>query len=251
MKSGSTTGWVDSTRLKLAAVKAPVAAAPATKRVAWLQNRAYTTTTALVLRQWSATTSPVIGRAGANVAVTTTGLVTTDGARTQVKYGTRTGWVDSTRLKVVPVKAPVAATPATKIVASLKGQSFTSTVNLHLRQAPVDGDVETTMAKGSVVKATGVVTADSTWYQVISGSETGWAMASYLKTGSAEATPASAVTKQTTAKVNLRLAASTAHEVVMLIQKDQTVTLTGKTFGDWAKVTVGAETGWVHTDYLR
>ncbi|MGJ9404135.1 SH3 domain-containing protein [Arthrobacter sp. KK5.5] len=238
VKSGTQTGWSMASYLKVAPP------APATKIAASLKGAPLAVASTVYLRQ-----APVNGRVLATMkrgsALTATGVVTTDSRWYQVKSGTQTGWSMASYLKAAP------AVPTTKTVASLAGKPYTTAVNLYLRQAPVSGTVLTTMTSGSAVSATGVVSPDSKWYQVKFGTRTGWVMASYLKPKATAPVTVKATTKTTTANVNLRTGASTADAVVVLLKKDQIVTLTGQQSGIWAQVRVGTQTGWVHTDYLR
>lgn len=55
---------------------------------------------------------------------------------------------------------------------------------------------------------------------------------------------------KTTANLNLRTGASTDDEVLEVLPKGTSVTLSEKSDGAWKKVTADGVTGWVHGDYL-
>jgi len=259
VKHGTTTGWASAAYLKAVVVKpapAPVVTPPATKTVAALKSKAHTVTVNLNLRK-TAKTGAVLKTMPANSAVTTTGLVTTDSKWYQVKSGTVTGWVDASYLKAVPVKAPVVTAPKTKTVAALKNKSHTVNTNLNLRQTAVSGKILTILKRNSKVVTTGLVTVDSKWAQVKSGTKTGWTLSSALKATPAKATTktvASLKNKALTVTTNLNLRQSAVNgKVLVTLKKNSTVTSTGVVTLDskWYQVKAGTRTGWTLASALK
>jgi hypothetical protein len=60
-----------------------------------------------------------------------------------------------------------------------------------------------------------------------------------------------AATATVNANVNFRAEPSTGDNIIRQLQQGETVTLTGKTSGNWTQVRHGRDTGWISTEYLK
>lgn len=125
-------------------------------------------------------------------------------------------------------------------------QTSTTTNNLNLRADSNTGaQVLTVMPKGSAVNITGQ--AVNGWYPVEYNGQTGWASAQYFNA------PVETPTTQygtTTNNLNLRSAAGTSNDILTVIPKAGSVTITGPESNGWYPVTYNGQSGWVSGKYL-
>ena len=263
VKGNGSDGWVSSAYLNKVVSSpkpAPVTPKPVTpkpspkpKPVApKVVTKTYTVTANLHLRAGAGTNNKSLTVLKQNSKVTSTGK--TSGRWYQVKAGSKTGWVSSTYLKEVKSSGsskPTAPTPPKQQQSNSK--TYTTTANLHLRAgASTSHKSLTVLKKNTKVTATGKTSGK--WYQVKSGSKTGWVSSTYLKkVGATAKTPNvnKTVTKKTSANLNMRSGAGTGHKIVLTIPKNKSVSLTGKNSGNWAQVKYGSKTGWVSKTYLK
>ena len=95
------------------------------------------------------------------------------------------------------------------------------------------------------------------WYYITTGTTSGWIREEKLPTQSEVKKEAQEESKEeetniikyTSEKVNLRKSASSDGEIIKTISKNTKVTVNG-TEGDWSKVTVNGETGYISSKYL-
>lgn len=137
---------------------------------------------------------------------------------------------------------------ATAAAASL-GTGVVDADSLRLRSQPnAESSTLTYLTDGTKVEVNEVL---DSWYKVSYGSYVGYVHADYLDyTPAADETVTVNKEASITGKdVNFRAAASTDSAVLATLQKDAKVTLISIT-GDWCKVTVGEQTGYVSADYV-
>ena len=175
--------------------------------------------------------------------------ISTSGSWYKVKYGTKTGYVSSSYLTKVVVKAPVV--PKASVVTN-----YTAKENLNLRSgASWSTKSVTVIPKGKQVQ---YISTSGSWYKVKYGTKTGYVSASYLtkvvppapKPVVKPAPKPVVVTKYATkANLNLRTSASTSGKVLLMIPKGKQVDYIS-TSGTWYKVKYGTKTGYVSASYL-
>ncbi|WP_138859051.1 SH3 domain-containing protein [Exiguobacterium mexicanum] len=274
VKYGSKTGYVAAKYVKVqnTVVKNATAAAP--KPTTVTKNNAsssttkqvYATTVNLNLRSTASTKGKVLVTIPKNKEVQ---YIAKSGNWFKVKYGSKTGFVSASYIKVtnksvnpVTVK-PTAPKPTPKPPASTttKTNVYKTKENLNLRSsASLSGKVLVTIPKNKEVQ---YISKSGNWYRVKYGSKTGYVSASYVavttKTVSPVApkptpkppasTPVKKVTYKTKENLNLRSAASWSGKILLTIPKNKEVTYVSKS-GSWYRVTYNGKTGYVASSYL-
>ncbi|MGK2351165.1 septal ring lytic transglycosylase RlpA family protein [Cutibacterium sp. V947] len=131
------------------------------------------------------------------------------------------------------------------------------------------GNVLTAAERGQEVQVTG--RPDGSWVPVSVNGKSGWIYGRYLTTGKAAPAPAKPSTDakgdsstsrekarpaldnaatHTTDGLNLRASASSTSAIIDHLTKNQGVTVTGKTNGNWIQVHANGKTGWLYRTYL-
>ncbi|MGK2310215.1 septal ring lytic transglycosylase RlpA family protein [Cutibacterium sp. V970] len=131
------------------------------------------------------------------------------------------------------------------------------------------GNVLTAAERGQEVQVTG--RPDGSWVPVSVNGKSGWIYGRYLTTGKAAPAPAKPSTDakgdsstsrekarpaldnaatHTTDGLNLRASASSTSAITDHLTKNQGVTVTGKTNGNWVQVHANGKTGWLYRTYL-
>lgn len=109
-----------------------------------------------------------------------------------------------------------------------------------------------TLAKGTKVT---LLKKSGSWYQIKSGSITGWVSGDYLKVtlnsssggGSSSTSKTGTVTVTT---LNVRSGAGTSYSIVGKLTNGTKVTIV-KTSGSWYQIKSGSITGWVSSQYIK
>ncbi len=172
----------------------------------------------------------------------------------RIQFRNTTGWAAVEFLARGDSPAPVTGMPGT-------GTARVNTGTLNLRSGPATSfAVLKRMYQGETVK---VVSGPSNgWYQVTSGSTTGWASAIYLALGgsgtttpppvSAPPTPPTGAGTATvdTDTLNLRSSPSTSGTIIARMPYGETVRIIS-TGNGWYQVDFRGRTGWASGTYLR
>ncbi|WP_139892158.1 SH3 domain-containing protein [Bacillus sp. D386] len=170
--------------------------------------------------------------------------ISKNGSWYKVKYGSKTGYVNSNYLKIVPSStAPATSTSV-----------YTTTANLNLRKtASTRSVILTTIPKGKTVS---YLSKSGSWYKVKYGTKTGYVSSSYIKVTNktSESTSASTTIKstkyKTTSYLNMRSKATTSSSRLLTIPKNKVITATAKS-SSWYKVSYSGQTGWVSGSYIK
>lgn len=118
-----------------------------------------------------------------------------------------------------------------------------TTDNLNFRTGPgTSYSIISTIPKGTVID---YYSESNGWAKVKYNGKDGYVNASYLTTSTASTT----VKKITTTNVNLRTGASTSYSIIKTIASNTVVEVIS-TSGNWDKVTVGGQTGYINNSYL-
>lgn len=168
VKSGSKTGWVSGSYLTTGKVTV-TAPKPAPKPAPAVKTTTVSTTANVHFRSGAGTSHKSLGVLKQGTKVTVTGKKS--GNWSQVKSGTRTGWVSASYLKTSTstAKAPTVSKTKTKTVKQ----------NLNVRTAAsMSSKVVVVAKKNSKVS---VLKTSGAWSQIKFGSKTGWVVSSYLK----------------------------------------------------------------------
>ncbi|WP_284293082.1 SH3 domain-containing protein [Luteimicrobium album] len=156
-----------------------------------------------------------------------------------VKYGTRSGWVDSSYVGPSKVAVPAPSKPV----------RYVAVTTLNLRaSASTSSKVVAKLKRGAAVTYQGSV-SKSGWVKVTSGGHTGYVATEYLKATKAQALYALKYVNVTT--LNLRASASTSSKVVAKLKKNTAVQPQAAASKGWQKVSASGHTGYVATEYLR
>ena len=211
-------GWVLLSKLGAAKETAPADEAVPATGTKYVKS-------ALAVKSGTKSSSRLLSTLATGTKVTRTA---TKGSYTKVSAGSVRGWVASSKL----VDAKPAVSTSTMQTTAAKS---------YVRIA-ADNDTKAVVKLAKGTKVT-VVDRTSTWAAVkVSGKE-GWVLLNKL--GAVAGT-----TMTTTTALNLRASASTSAKVVDVLAKGTKVTVTASK-GAWRNVTVGGQTGWVHSDYLK
>lgn len=273
VKYGSKTGYVAAKYVKVqnTVVKNATAAAP--KPTTVTKNNAsssttkqvYATTVNLNLRSTASTKGKVLVTIPKNKEVQ---YIAKSGNWIKVKYGSKTGFVSASYIKVTnktvspaPIKPAAPKPPAPKPPAATSAQTkvYKTNENLNLRStASTKGKVLVTIPKNKEVQ---YISKSGNWYKVKYGSKTGFVSATYISVTTKTVTPAkpapkppaaapsNKVTYKTKENLNLRSAASWSGKILLTIPKNKEVTYVSKS-GDWMRVTYNGKTGYVASSYL-
>ncbi|WP_172372627.1 D-alanyl-D-alanine carboxypeptidase family protein [Sporosarcina jiandibaonis] len=203
----------------------------------------YQTTTNLKMRKGASTKHKIITTIPKGKKVT---YVSKSGSWFNVKYGNKTGFINSKYLKKVTAPAKNAAAKTTS------SKQYQTTTDLNMRTgASTKHKIVIPIPKGKKVT---YVSKSGSWFKVKYGNKTGFASSKYLKqvSGSTKTTKKSATSKQyqTTTTLNMRTGASTKHKVIISIPKDKKVNYVSKS-GSWFKVKYGNKTGFINSKYLK
>ncbi|MGJ3507762.1 SH3 domain-containing protein [Enemella sp. A6] len=225
--------------------------------------------------EYSASASPSASSAGAGTSSTTTALNARTGAGLgyrvahvlprgtkvsltgrssgewrQISYRGKSLWVSS---RYLTGASGSSAKPTTG--SSGSSGSATTTEYLNARTgAGMKYRVAAVLPKGAKVSLTGRTSGE--WRQISHRGKTLWVSGRYLKGASASggsskpSTGSSAGTVKTTEYLNARTGAGTKYRVAAVLSKGATVSLTGRTSGEWREVRHGGRTLWVSSRYL-
>ncbi|OCA84656.1 SH3 domain-containing protein [Bacillus sp. FJAT-27986] len=201
----------------------------------------YKTTANLNLRKTASKTAKLIITIPKGKQVT---YISKSGSWYKVKYGSKTGYVNSSYLKIVSSST----TPATST------SVYTTTANLNLRKtASTRSVILTTIPKGKTVS---YLSKSGSWYKVKYGTKTGYVSSSYIKVTNKTSASTSASTTikstkyKTTSYLNMRSKATTSSSRLLTIPKNKVITATAKS-GSWYKVSYSGQTGWVSGSYIK
>ncbi|WP_308493243.1 SH3 domain-containing protein [Microbacterium terrisoli] len=223
---GGVQRWASSDYLSLqAAAPAPAPAPVAT--TAWA-------TVGLNLRSSASLSAKILTVIPRGGKVT---VVKKSGSWSEVKYGTRTGWVANAYLTTSAPKSTTTTTTTRKTTAALNLRS----------SASLSAKILTVIPRGGTVT---VLKTSGSWSQVKYGTRTGWVANAYLTTSTRTSTSPTTTTRKATAALNLRSSASLSARVLAVIPRGGTVTVL-KTSGSWSQVKYGTRTGWSANAYLR
>lgn len=198
--------------------------------------------------------------------------VSVKGSWTQVKYGTKTGWVSTKYLK----KDVVAKKAAVKVTALVTSD------NLNLRSgASTSSKTLLTIPKG---KSVSELARKGSWSQVKYGTKTGWVSNKYLKTPpkpvvkpapkpvvkptpkpvtppvvkpapttpeAPKASTSTTIPYEATENLNMRSGSGTSYSILLTIPKGAEVGFVADATTGWAKVVYGGKTGYVSKAYLE
>ncbi|WP_417562163.1 SH3 domain-containing protein [Microbacterium sp.] len=166
-------------------------------------------------------------------------VVKKSGSWSEVKYGTRTGWVANVYLTTTAPK-PVASAPA--VPGTTTTQQTTAALNLRA-SASLSAKILTVIPRGGKVT---VLKKSGSWSEVKYGTRTGWVANAYLTAASTS----TSTTQHTTAALNLRSSASLSARVITVIPRGAAVTVLKKS-GSWSQVKYRTWTGWSANAYLK
>lgn len=154
----------------------------------------------------------------------------------QISYNGKTGFVSNSYISIV----------GDWNSSSTSTTTMYTTTNLNLRSgASVNYSILTTIPSGAPVTC---YSKDSNgWMKVSYNGVTGYVNATYL-TSSQPST--STVKKVTTTNVNMRTGAGTQYSIIKTVASNTVVESLGKS-GDWSKVKVGSDTGYIKSEYLK
>ena len=129
----------------------------------------------------------------------------------------------------------------------------TTTENLNLRKGPgTQNAIIKVLPKGTKLSIT---EKDGDWLKVSVNGQDGWVSADYVSQGtSATPTPNAPASQAigsgtTTENLNLRKGAGTQNAIIKVLPKGTKLSITEKD-GDWLKVSVNGQDGWVSADYV-
>lgn len=173
----------------------------------------------------------------------------------QVKSGSTTGWVQKSRFYRTTANLPKLSSSTLKN--KYYKAKYTSSMMNYPSTSTTKGWKIKTLKKYSKVKMTGK-RYGTTWYQVKSGSTTGWVQKSRFYRTTANLPKMSKTTKNRTykAKSNQRMmnypsSSNTKGWKIKTIKKYWKVKTTGKRYGSWYQVKSGSTTGYVYIKNFR
>lgn len=243
-----------SQRMNASSVVAPptTVTKPSTSTTVTAPKPTHVTTTALNVRKGVGTHYAVIRTLPKGTGVVLTGQKS--GGWVAVRVGTTTGWVSASYL--TPIKTTTSTTTVAKPSTSTSNV-YTTTTSVNMRAGAGTGHkIVAVVKKGAKVTYTGK--KSGVWFQVKSGTRTGWIHSAYLRkvtttvssSSPATSTTVSSTKYRTTTGLNMRTGAGTQYRIVTTLKKGVTVTYTGKKSGKWFQVKYGTKTGWVSSAYL-
>ncbi len=210
------------------------------------QTTSATTTDALNLRAKPTLSSRVMLVIPRGASVVVRGKVSA--GFTPITYRGNSGWASSDYLAVTQPPA-------------VQGQAGTVTEPLNLRIGPSSGHrAILVLPAGAKITVTG--TSSNGYLAIIYGGYSGYAHRDWIRTGSTPppvapaptavpSKPATTGTGKVTEALNLRSQASTSSGVIMVMPAGATVTLTGRTSGDFLQLKYSGKTGWAHKNWIR
>lgn len=108
------------------------------------------------------------------------------------------------------------------------------------------------LPRGTSVTLTGRSSGE--WRQISYRSQNLWVSSRYLTTstsgGVSAGSASTAGTATTTANLNARTGAGTSYRIITVLARGTTVTLTGRTSGEWREITWSGRSLWVSSRYL-
>lgn len=245
------TGWVHRDFVKATTMTSPVTPTSPSAPTTPAQTTSAKTTANLNLRVSKSANATIQVTIPKGKAVT---VLRVEGAWSQVKYGTRTGYVANTYLttssaKPVPIKEESLA------------QSFVTTANLNVRQgAGIGYALVTTIPNGTTVTSS---KKSGDWYYVTYNGKSGYVSAGYLKQTTTEPTAptnpndgdAGAGSEQydyvvDTPSLNVRASASTNSAVIGSVKAGQTLRVV-QTANGWHQIYIGNTTGYVAASFVK
>jgi uncharacterized protein YgiM (DUF1202 family) len=128
---------------------------------------------------------------------------------------------------------------------------YSTTGRLNVRTGPsTSKEILTTLNKGDIVLATGKI-SDS-WLPIQFGGKTAYVFSQYVKksTSTGIAVTGLAGKKVTNVNVNQRTKASLSSEILKVLPKGTTVSVTGRSSGDFSEIQEGNSLLWLFTEYL-
>lgn len=157
----------------------------------------------------------------------------------KISYNKTTGYVSNSYIKLIE-----SSTSNPSIVGTKQ-----TTDNLNFRTGPsTNYSIIATIPKGTAVECY----AESTngWVKIKYNGKDGYVNSSYLTTNSSSSNTTSTVKKVTTTGVNMRTGASTSYSVIKVLASNTVVDVIS-TSGNWDKVSVGGQIGYVNNSYLK
>ena len=207
VKYESKTGYVSSSYLKI--VSSSTAQSTSTS--------VYTTTANLNLRKMASTRSVILTTIPKGKTVS---YLSKSGSWYKVKYGTKTGYVSSSYIKVTN-KTSASTSSSTTI----KSTKYKTTSYLNMRsKATTSSSRLLTIPKNKVITATA---KSGSWYKVSYSGQTGWVSGSYIKEYN-QTTATSTSYYKTNATSSLYSAANTNKAAVYSIPKNNIFSSTQK-----------------------
>lgn len=256
---GGQTGWVHNGYLKKTSTSTtPV---PTTPPSVTPSSSTAKTTVNLNLRASNSTNASILTTIPKGKTVT---ILKREGSWSQVKYGTRTGYVAHTYLTATEPATPstpaVPSTPSTPTENTLN-QQFVTTANLNMRQgAGIGYALVATIPNGTTVKAS---KKSGNWYYVTYNGKSGYVSASYLKhtsttpsepiapnDGDAGAGNTSVDYIVNTPSLNVRASATTNSSIIGSVKAGQTLRVV-QTSNGWHQIYYGNTTGFVSSAYVK
>ena len=248
---GGQTGWVHNAYLQKETTNKPATPVPAPTEVTTATTKAN-----LNLRSAKSTKTTVLTTIPKGKTVT---VLKVEGSWSQVKYGSRTGYVASTYL-TTSASTATPEKPASTPEDSVKG-TYVTTANLNVRQgAGIGYALVTTIPNGTTVQAS-KKTGD--WYYVTYNGKSGYVSAGYLKQtttsptapvtpndGDAGAGNAEVDYVVNTPSLNVRASASTNATIIGSVKAGETLRVV-QTSNGWHQIYIGNTTGFVSSDYVK
>ena len=131
--------------------------------------------------------------------------------------------------------------------ASAASATYATTANLNVRTGPsTSHPIVTTLKKGTTLQSAGA--AANGWLPITYKGRTAYVYANYLSSGST--TTSATKTTTTSASVNFRTRPALTSDVIKVLKRGTSVTITGTASGDFTPISVSGQTGWAFTAYL-
>lgn len=260
---GGKTGWVHNDYLKKTSTTTP--STPPTAPEVTPNATTAKTTVNLNLRTSNSTKGRILLTIPKGKTVT---VIKVNGSWSQVKYGTKIGYVANTYLKStgattspMPTVPSTPSTPSTPPSENTIDQQFVTTANLNMRKgAGIGYALVATIPNGTTVKAT---KKSGTWYQVSYNGKSGYVSAGYLKQttttpsepvapndGDAGANNAEVDYIVNTPSLNVRASATTNSSIIGSVKAGQTLRVV-QTSNGWHQIYYGNTTGFVSSSFVK
>ncbi|MDE0564810.1 SH3 domain-containing protein [Exiguobacterium sp. B2(2022)] len=258
---GGQTGWVHNGYLKKTSTSTPTTPAPTTPPNVKPSATTAKTTVNLNLRASKSTKASIVLTIPKGKAVT---VLKREGSWSQVKYGSRTGYVAHTYLTTsgsATPSTPVTTTPTPSTPSeNTVNQQFVTTANLNVRQgAGIGYALVTNIPNGTIVQAT---KKSGDWYFVTYNGKSGYVSAGYLKqTTTTPSNPAPNAGDNgagnaevdyvvNTPSLNVRSSASTNATIIGSVKAGQTLRVVQASNG-WLQIYYGNTVGFVASAYVK